>query len=147
MGKHVFFSEVHDKIVCLICSKVVSAPKECNLRHLYETLHKDKFGVPEGRLRENKLKNLKCDLQRQQNMFTVTTKTNEAAVQASFIISQIIAKKSKPFTDGEYMKECIMKAAEVLCLEKQQLFKNISLSAHTVAERVNDLAGDNTVSA
>jgi hypothetical protein len=37
---------------------------------------------------------------------------NEAAVQASFIISQIIAKKSKPFTDGEYVKECIIKAAE-----------------------------------
>jgi hypothetical protein len=26
--------------------------------------------------------------------------------------------------------------------QKQQLFKNISLSANTVAERVNDLAGD-----
>jgi hypothetical protein len=35
-----------------------------------------------------------------------------------------------------------MKAAEILCPEKQQLFKNISLSANTVAERVNDLAGD-----
>jgi hypothetical protein len=137
-----FFSVVRDKIVCLICSKVVSAPKEYNLRRHYETLHKDKFGVLEGRLRENKLKNLKCDLQRQQNIFTVGTKTNEAAVQASFIISQIIAKKSKPFTDGEYMKECVMKAAEILCPKKQQLFKNISLSAKTVAKCVNDLAGD-----
>jgi hypothetical protein len=59
----------------------------------------------------------------QQNTFTVATKTNEAAVQASFIISQIIAKKSKPFTDGEYVKECIIKAAEILCPKKQQLFK------------------------
>jgi hypothetical protein len=142
MGKHTFFSIVHDKIVCLICSKAVSAPNEYNLRHHYETLRKDKFGVLEGRLRENKLKNLKCDMQLQQNIFTVTTKTNEAAVQASFIISQTIAKKSKPFTDGEYIKECIMKAAEILCPKKQQLFKNISLSANTVAERVNDLAGD-----
>jgi hypothetical protein len=81
-------------------------------------------------------------LQRQQNIFTVATKTDEAAVQASFIISQIIAKKSKPFTDGEYVNGCIMKAAEILCPEKQQLFKSISLSANTVAERVNDLAGD-----
>jgi hypothetical protein len=65
-------------------------------------------------------------LQRQQNTFTVATKTNKAAVQASFIISQIIAKKSKPFTDAKYVKECVMKAAEILCPEKQQLFKNIS---------------------
>jgi hypothetical protein len=50
-------------------------------------LHKDKFGVLKGRLRENKFKNLKCNLQLQQNIFTVATKTNEAAVQASFSIS------------------------------------------------------------
>jgi hypothetical protein len=81
-------------------------------------------------------------LQQQQNIFTVATKTNEAAVQASSIISQIIAKKSEPFTDAKYVKEYVMKAAEILCPEKQQLFKNISFSANTVAERVNDLAGD-----
>jgi hypothetical protein len=53
-------------------------------------------------------------LQWQQNIFTVATKTNEAAIQASFIISQVIAKKSKPFKDGEYVKECIMKTAKSL---------------------------------
>jgi hypothetical protein len=126
-----FFSVVRDKIVSLICNKGVSVPKEYNLCHHYETLHKDKFGVFEGKLREDKLKNLKSDLQQQQNIFTIATKSNEAAVHASFVISQIIAKKSKPFRDGEYVKECIMKAAEILCLQKQQLFKTISLSANT----------------
>jgi hypothetical protein len=62
----------------------------------------------------------------------ISTKSNEAAVRASFANSQIIAKKSKPCRDGEYVKECIMKAAETLCSEKQQLFKAISLSANTV---------------
>jgi hypothetical protein len=77
-------------------------------------------------------------LQRQQNTFTIATEISEAAVQASFIISQIIAKKSKSFTNGEYVKECIMKAAEIFCPQKQQLFQNISFSANTVAEIVND---------
>jgi hypothetical protein len=36
-------------------------------------------------------------------------------------LSQIISKKSKPFMGGEYVKECIMKAAEILCPGKQQL--------------------------
>jgi hypothetical protein len=133
---------VRDKIVCLICNKGVSVPKEYNLRRHYETLHKDKFGVLEVKLREDKLKNLKSDVQRQQNIFTVTTKSKEAAVHASFANLQIIAKKSKPCRDGEYVKECIMKAAETLCSEKQQLFKTISLSANTVADRVNYLARD-----
>jgi hypothetical protein len=115
MGKHYFFfSVVHHKIVCLICNKGVSVPKEYNLRRHYETSHKDKFGVLEGKLREDKLKNLKSDLQQQQNIFTVAAKSNETAVHASFAISQIIAEKPKPFMDGEYVKDCIMKAAEIL---------------------------------
>jgi hypothetical protein len=100
------------------------------LRRHYETLHRDAFGVLEAKLREDKLENLKSDLQRQQNIVTVATKSNEAAVHASFAISQIIAKKSKPFTDNEYVKECLMKAAEILCPEKKHFFKTISLSAN-----------------
>jgi len=44
--------------------------------------------------------------------------------------------KSQSFMDDE-----IMKVAEILCSEKQQLLKNRSLSANTVAKHVNDLAG------
>jgi predicted dithiol-disulfide oxidoreductase (DUF899 family) len=87
-----FFNLVCDKIACLVCSNVVSAPKEYNLHHQHKTLHQDNSGVLVRKLREDKLKTLKCDLQWQLDIFTVTTKTNEAAVQASFIISQIIAK-------------------------------------------------------
>lgn len=52
------------------------------------------FGVLEEKLREGKLKNLRYDLQWQQNVFTVATEINEAAVQASLVIPQIITKKS-----------------------------------------------------
>jgi hypothetical protein len=39
-------------------------------------------------------------------------------------VSQIIAKKSKPFTIGEYVDECVMKAAEIICPKKEQLLKS-----------------------
>lgn len=81
----------------------------------YETWHKDKYGVIEAKLREDKLKNLKSNLQWQQNRFTVATKSHEVAVVASLAISQSTAKKSKPFMDGEYVKESIMRAGEVFC--------------------------------
>jgi hypothetical protein len=35
-----------------------------------------------------------------------------------------------------------MKAAEILCPEKEHLFKTTSLSANTVADLVKDLTGD-----
>jgi hypothetical protein len=40
----------------------------------------------------------------QQNILTVATKTNEAAVQASFIVLHIIGKKSKQFTHDAYVE-------------------------------------------
>ncbi|GFG31918.1 hypothetical protein Cfor_11973 [Coptotermes formosanus] len=51
---------------------------------------------------------------------------------------------SKPSADGEYVKECtsILRAAELLCPEISSFLKLISFSASTVADRVNDLAGD-----
>jgi hypothetical protein len=51
--KSVSFSVERDKIACSICSNAVSAPKECNLPHNDEILHKDKFGVLEGELKED----------------------------------------------------------------------------------------------
>lgn len=46
-----------------------------------QTLYKHKFGAFEVKLREDKLK---CDLQWQQNIFAVMTKTNKEEVEASF---------------------------------------------------------------
>jgi len=54
----------------------------------------------------------------------------------------IIEKRSKSFTNSEFMKECLMKTSELLCLDKQQLFKNISLSVNTVVERITEIASD-----
>jgi hypothetical protein len=64
------------------------------VHHRCAILHKDKFGVLQVKLREDKLQNLKAHLQLQQNIFTAATKSDEAAVHASFDTSQIIANKS-----------------------------------------------------
>ena len=37
------------------------------------------------------------------------------------------------------MKTCILKAAEIVCSEKLQVFANISLARNTVAERISDI--------
>jgi hypothetical protein len=42
--------------------------------------------------------------------------------------------------DGDNLKECMMKATEILCPEKQQLLESVSLSANMVVKSVNDLA-------
>ncbi|KAK2833783.1 hypothetical protein Q5P01_017672 [Channa striata] len=54
----------------------------------------------------------------------------------------MIAKAGKPFTEGEFVKKCILQAASIVCPEKKGQFNNISLSANTVAERISVLSSD-----
>jgi hypothetical protein len=139
VAKTVNFSAVKGNTAYLICNKGVSMLKEYNL-HQYET-YKDKFGHPEGKLREDKYIALKLNPQRKQTVL-MANKPSEAAVYASFDLLKITAKQSKPSTDGEFVKECILKATEILCPEKQQLFKIISLSANTADDLTNYVVRD-----
>ncbi|XP_075230278.1 uncharacterized protein LOC142329491 [Lycorma delicatula] len=76
-------------------------------------------------------------LQKQQSMFAKLIKDNTAAIKSSYLISHLIATKSKPFTEGEFISESMFQAVEVLCQEK---LKNVSLTKNAVASRTDDVA-------
>lgn len=137
-----FFTEVKEKLVCLICHQSVAVPKEYNVRRHYETCHRDAYGALEGKIREEKVQQLKAGQAKQRELFRKASKTCDDAVRASFVLAELIAKSSKPFTEGQFIKECMVKAAEIVCPDKRQAFENISLSANTVVERINELAND-----
>ncbi|KAF7655803.1 hypothetical protein LDENG_00050530 [Lucifuga dentata] len=46
------------------------------------------------------------------------------------------------FLEEEFVKTCMLKAAELVGPERQQALASISLSRNTVAEKVGELAGD-----
>jgi len=52
---------------------------------------------------------------------------SEQATKASYAISQIIAKRTKPFSDAEYVKECLNAVVEVICPEKKGVFNSVIL--------------------
>ena len=70
-------------------------------------------------------------------MFTRINSQSKGAVKASFIIAEEIAGVCKPFTEGEFIKNCIEKVCDVVCPDKKQAFADISLSRNTVASRVD----------
>ncbi|GBP40785.1 Protein ZBED8 [Eumeta japonica] len=69
---------------------------------------------------------------------------------ASFAISLEIAKKGKPFTDGEYVKDCFIRASEELFRDfknKPEILKKIKdlpLSAKTVQDRIAKMSSSVT---
>lgn len=81
-------------------------------------------------------------LKKQQSTFTRSRDIADGAVKASYLIANELVRASKPYSDGELVKTCMLKAAEVVCPEKRPAFANISLSRNTVADRVADLSSD-----
>ncbi|XP_072753119.1 SCAN domain-containing protein 3-like [Anoplolepis gracilipes] len=62
------------------------------------------------------------------------------AVTASYAISYLIAKNSKPFTDGEFVKECLIEAVKSFDSLTLAEAASIPLNKKIVAARVNHIA-------
>ncbi|XP_076806318.1 general transcription factor II-I repeat domain-containing protein 2B-like [Clavelina lepadiformis] len=85
---------------------------------------------------------MKSNLKKQSGLFVKENSEAEANTRASLAVSSIIAKKMKPFTDGEFVKECLMAVVDEVCPDKRALFSNVSLSARTVTRKVETISSD-----
>ncbi|XP_056639748.1 general transcription factor II-I repeat domain-containing protein 2-like [Diorhabda sublineata] len=135
-----FVIESSNKALCLICNESISVLKEYNIKPHYETKHFQNYSKCTGSMRTEKFEAMKRGLKSQQSSFTKLKTEQEAATRASFRVALEIAKRGKPFTDGEMIKECIIAVAEEMCLEKVNLLKTVRMSAKTVARRVENIA-------
>jgi hypothetical protein len=59
---------------------------------------------------------LKRGLKSQELLFKKVNAEQAAATRASFCVARSIAKHGKPFTDGELIKDCMIAAAEEMCM-------------------------------
>lgn len=136
------FTEWNGKPTCLVCNQQVAVCKKENVKRHYDSHHKESYSHITGKLRADKVEELLAGLKKQQATFGRNREVSDAAVKASYLIAHEIVLGSKPFSDGEFVKTCLLKAAEVVCPDKRQAFANISLSRNTVAERATELSGD-----
>lgn len=135
-----FFTEVKGKPVCLVCGEHVAVFKEYNLKRHYETKHAAKYKNLTDAERARTSTDLLAKLEKQQGCFTKLHADRDAATRTSFVIAHKIAQNSKPFSEGEFVKECMVESAALLCPEKKEAFENIPLSRRTVTRRVEDIA-------
>ncbi|CAI9725754.1 Hypothetical predicted protein [Octopus vulgaris] len=95
-----------------------------------------KYNNLQEQLRRQKENKWLADLKKQQSALTQRRDTSQAVINASYLV------ESKPYCEGEFVKTCILKAAETVCTEKRQTFANISLTRNAVAGRISDLSAD-----
>ena len=137
---NIFFIEHMGTPMCLICTEKVAVHKEYNIRRHYTTRHAEEYSKYKGNDREGRISSLKACLTRRQHFFKKSCKDSDSAVEASYVVSEMIVQAGKPFTDGEFIKKCMLQVASIVCPEKKGQFSNISLSANTVAERTIELS-------
>ncbi|XP_062977902.1 uncharacterized protein LOC134395670 [Elgaria multicarinata webbii] len=147
-----FFVEVRGKPVCLVCGKALSVMKKVNLERHYNTMH-GQYEAFQGELRLEKIGALKKDLSARQGNPSSSRKESapqggcaDSVVQASYAVSELITKKLRPHSEGEFVKECLIATAALLAPEKLKLFESVSLSRTTVSGRISDMAQDTETS-
>lgn len=135
-----FFANVRDKAVCLLCHECVSVFKEYNLKRHYQTKHLNFGQNLTEKERKIKCQELVNNLKKMQTVFTKQSVIQDAATETSLVLSHMIAKRNKPFSDGEFIKECLSYAANIMCPEQTKKFESISLSRRTVVRRVDQIS-------
>ena len=136
------FVGIRDNCVCLVCRETISAVKEYNLRRHYETKHMAKYGDVVGQLRTHVVTEFRKQLNNEQQSLFKGNAQAEALTRASFKVAHLIVQSSRPFTDGDFVKKCMISVCDEICPAKSGTFNSVSLSRMTVQRRVDDIAGD-----
>ncbi|CAK6436213.1 unnamed protein product [Pipistrellus nathusii] len=136
-----FFVEVQGKPVCLVCGDMLAVMEQASLERHYSSKHA-KLSELGGQMRLDKINALQRSLELQQAAFTKPGCDRDNVIQTSYVVSELIAKKLRPHVEGEFVKECMVAAAELLAPDKVKLFQSVSLSRRTVSDRITDLAQD-----
>ena len=109
-----FFTEFGKKAVCSLCSESVAVLKEYNISRHYPTKHAAYGSTLSAAERQTKATELERKLVKQQNVFRKAKLDQKAATHFSFVVAYNIAKHSKSFCDGEFVKKCMLDV-ELLC--------------------------------
>jgi len=115
--------------------------KKENLKRHYEANHPE-FKNLDGELRKMKMEEFKKTLYAQKSVMTSFCSTNDDVLIVSYEVSELIAKKLKPYDDGTWAKELLVKAAEKLAPKSVHLNQKLSLSRPTVCERIKEMGQD-----
>ncbi|KAK1343747.1 hypothetical protein QTO34_014300 [Cnephaeus nilssonii] len=67
---------------------------------------------------------------------------SDNVIQRSYVVSEQVTKKLRPPVEGEFVKEVMAAAVELLAPDKLKLFQSVSLSQRTVSDQIVDLAQD-----
>jgi hypothetical protein len=137
---------------CLICKEQFTHNKKSNLERHFTAKHASfSTKYPLGDARKKAVEELQKNQETSASVYKNWMQSSSNVNMASFVISQEIAKRGKPYTDGEYIKNCFINASEELFRgfnNKADILKKINevpLSAKTMKDRTIKMSSNITI--
>ncbi|KAF7685365.1 General transcription factor II-I repeat domain-containing protein 2 [Cucumispora dikerogammari] len=87
-----------------------------------------------------KIQQLVGKLKKMQSFFPNRFTLQYAVSEVDLVLSYMIVKRNKTFSNGEFIKACLSHAADIICPEQKQKIESIALSRKTVVKRINQLS-------
>uniref|UniRef100_A0A023F0X1 Proteinral transcription factor ii-i repeat domain-containing protein 2b n=1 Tax=Triatoma infestans TaxID=30076 RepID=A0A023F0X1_TRIIF len=135
------FTNINKKAICLVCQETIAVFKEYNLNRHFTTKH-PKYASHSLKELQTVAENLAKNFNNQQNIFTKQSNIEKSTTKASYVVAHKIAKLCKPFSEAEFVKQCMVQVSEICCPEKKHIFENVSLSRRTIARRIENISGN-----
>lgn len=134
-----FFTSVNNVPTCIICKSTVAVCKKYNIERHHSTVHQNYMPYlnPEERIKH--AEELKQQLMSKQRTDEEMTNLHIAATASSFFVAYNIARDGKPYSDGEFVKKCMVGVCDFLCPEETNKFESVSISRPTVTRRIEQI--------
>jgi len=140
----IFFAFVRNRTICLLCNYEPSVVKKYILERHYRVKHSGEYSKYTAQEKLKILEGLKLVHHEDSTYHSlISNADNDDAktLAASYATSFLIAKHSKSFSDGEFIKKCLIETIKCfddkLTVEKAA---SIPLSHQTIGRRISNIA-------
>jgi hypothetical protein len=136
----IFFACIANRTVCVLCGFEPTCVEKYIVKRHYELKHSKDHSTYKGHEKSALIEALRLVYQQRFEAISDTSDDEEdkqPAIRASYAISHLIAKHSKPFADGDFIKECMLAAVKSFknALTSKDI-NNIPLSRKTVKSKI-----------
>jgi len=147
-NEFLFIATPSGKPMCIVCESILSDyrsydPSRHYKKHQAEIEEKQKLVLGSELPKEYVVKK-KEDITKRQSLFVKKSCDNLAMLEVSHEIAFVLAKKHKPFSDGEeIVKPCLQKFAQRVGDKSfERKVSEVALSKQTITRRIEDLSHD-----
>lgn len=142
-----FTINVLNKAECLVCNQVLKRPVESSLKRHYNACHSDLHsvvGIHRNELISNLKKKFKVTNAPILNVLPsdIDNSITCSQMKATYAITLALAKKGRPFEDGEFFKDICQSVMHLFGEPGQQILniiKEIPLSSRTITRRTENI--------